>query len=136
MTEHTKTPKSPPVVINFTKGNLNELPIPPQGQRATYHDAKIPGLQIRISSTGVKTFSVRRRTAGGIIERVTLGTYPVMTPEQARIKATEVNALIAKGESPAEKKRTDRAEMTFAKFWEEYQAKYSLIRKKPRTIEE
>lgn len=59
-----------------------------------------------------------------------------MTPEQARQKAAEVNAAIAKGESPAQRKRADRAEMTLAVFWEEYMEKYSRIRKKPRTVQE
>jgi integrase len=47
-----------------------------------------------------------------------------------------VNAQIAKGESPAEKKRLERAEASFSQFWEEYMAKYSRVRKKPRTVQE
>jgi integrase len=118
------------------KGNLDGLPTPEQGQRETYHDAKIPGLQVRVSSTGVKTFCVRRRNPTGTVERVTLGTYPAMTPEQARKRASETNADLAQGKSPNERKRLERAEMTFATFWDEYMAKYSRIRKKERTIQE
>ena len=44
--------------INFTKATLLALPLPLAGQRETYHDLKTNGLQIRITSSGVKTFSV------------------------------------------------------------------------------
>ncbi len=123
--------------ISFTKTNLDGLELPEQGKRAVYYDTKTEGLQIRVSSSGVKTFCVFRWLKGETKpERVTLGRYPSMTIEQARIKATDVNADIAKGINPMEKKRLDRAEMTFAKFWEEYMEKYSRIRKKERTIQE
>ncbi|MDD5037578.1 MAG: Arm DNA-binding domain-containing protein, partial [Methylococcaceae bacterium] len=121
--------------FNFTKASINAVPTPEPGKRAEYWDAKTPGLLVRVTSTGSRSFYIKRWASNGT-ERVLIGKYPAVTIEQARKKAAEVNAVIAKGESPAEKKRTDRAEMTFAKFWEEYQAKYSLIRKKPRTIEE
>lgn len=121
--------------INFTKAALNALPIPAPGERATYRDLKTPGLQVRITSTGVKTFTVFRKV-NGKPERITLGRYPGLTPEQARKKAAEINAQIAKGENPAEKRRTDKAEMTFAEFWKDYLERYARLRKKPRTVEE
>ena len=121
--------------INFTKTTLSTLPTPEQGQRATYHDAKIPGLQIRVTSNGAKTFCVFRKVHGKP-ERVTLGRFPEMTVEQARKRAAEVNAEIARGESPAGKRREQRSEMTFAEFWKEYLERYARIRKKPRTVEE
>ena len=70
--------------INFTKKTINALPIPEPGKRDTYHDTKTAGLQLRVTPTGAKTFSVYRRTKGGTPERVTLGRYPDMTIEQAR----------------------------------------------------
>lgn len=102
--------------INFTKASLSALASPAPGLRATYHDIKTPGLQVRVTSTGVKTFCVFRKVHGKP-ERITLGRFPEMTPEQARKRAAEVNAQIAKGESPADQRRTARAEMTFAEFW-------------------
>ena len=122
--------------FNFTKASINDLPSPSANTRAEYWDAKCPGLQLRVTPTGSKTFYVKRWMGSGKVERILIGKYPAVTIEQARDKASEVNAIIAKGESPSEKKRADRAEMTFAAFWEEYMAKYSRIRKKPRTIQE
>lgn len=116
--------------INFTKAALDALPNPPQGQRATYLDAKTPGLQIRVTSTGAKTFNVFRRVKGGQPERVTLGRYPAMTIEQARRKAAEVNAAIEGGANPAEAKRALKAEPTFADLFAEYLERHAKPRKR------
>jgi len=123
--------------INFTKANFDGLELPEQGKRATYYDTKVNGLQLRISSTGIKTFSLYRWLKGDAKpERVTLGRFPDMTIEQARIESARINADIARGINPMEKKRLDRAEMKFAEFWKEYMDKYSKARKKERTIQE
>ena len=121
--------------INFTKANIESLPLPDAGKRADYWDTKKTGLAVRVASTGVKTFCVLRK-AGGKLERVTIGKFPAVTIEQARDKADEVNALIAKGENPNDQRRRDRGEMTFAKFWLEYMEQFSKVHKKPRTIQE
>lgn len=100
--------------LSFTKDALSRIPLPAEGQRATYHDTKAPGLQLRVSHTGIKTFSLYRRTKAGAPERITLGRFPAMTVEQARKSAMELNAEIEAGSSPAEVKRSARAELTFA----------------------
>lgn len=94
--------------INFTKSTLTALPTPEQG-RTTYKDTKTLGLHLRVSSTGVKTFSLFKR-ANGKPERTTLGRFPEMTVEQARRKAHELNGQIAMGISPATEKRRVAAE--------------------------
>jgi len=122
--------------INFTKTALDTLPLPADGQRAEYWDTKTPGLQVRVTSTGAKTFYTKRRTSSGVVERVRLGGYPAMTPEQARKAAAEVNTTIARGESPATQKRKARAEMVFSAFWDEFLERHARVRNKPRTVEE
>ncbi|MVF24956.1 DUF4102 domain-containing protein [Methylocaldum sp. BRCS4] len=122
--------------LNFTKSALDAIPLPDPGKRAEYWDAKIHGLQVRVTSTGSKSFYVKRRASSGQVERVKLGSYPSMTIEQARKAAETINAEIARGESPAGKRREHKAEMTFAEFWKEYIERYARIRKKPRTVEE
>ena len=88
--------------FNFTKEALQALPTPATGQRAVYFDAKTTGLQMRVTSSGTKTFSVYRRTKGGQPERVTLGRFPAMTVEQARKLAARVNLEIEEGSNPAQ----------------------------------
>ncbi len=70
--------------FSFTKPLLDALPKPEAGQRTIYHDKHIraAGLQLRVTSTS-KTFFIQRRV-NGAPERVTIGRYPDMTPEQAR----------------------------------------------------
>jgi integrase len=106
--------------FQFNKEKLLALPLPEVGKRATYHDTKAHGLQLRVTSTGVKTFSMYRRTKGGAPERVTLGRFPTMTVEQARKAASVVNASIEGGNNPAEVKRVFKEEPTLAEFFEEY----------------
>lgn len=108
--------------ISFTKERLTALPVPEAGKRATYHDTKIRGLQLRVSSTGVKTFCVFRRMKGGLPERVTLGRFPTLTVEQARKQASAVNAEIEAGASPAAVRRAIREEPTFAAMFERFLA--------------
>lgn len=93
-------------------------------------DAKTPGLQCRISHTGNITFSIYKRMKGYAAERVTLGKFPQMSIEQARINAAKVNAAIAVGDNPAEVKRAHKAEMTFTELYNEYQEKHSKHKKR------
>ena len=115
--------------INFTKAALTNLPQPEQGQRAVYHDAKTTGLQLRVTHTEVKTFSLFRRTKGGLPERVTLGRFPDMTIEQARKLAARVNSEIEEGSSPAKIKRELKGEPTFSEFFEEYGKRHGVKKK-------
>lgn len=106
--------------INFTKAALDSLPLPATGQRATYHDAKTNGLQVRVTSTGVKTFNVFRRVKNGSPERVTLGRYPDMAIEQARKESARINALIVEGINPNSDARALKTETTLQELFDEF----------------
>jgi integrase len=106
--------------INFTKAALDALPLPASGQRTTYHDAKTNGLQIRITSTGVKTFCIFRRVKNGNPERVTLGRYPDMSIEQARKESARINSLIAQGINPNTDARALKTETTLQELFDEF----------------
>ena len=60
--------------FTFTKEKLDALKAPLGGRRAV-HDAKTPGLILRVTPTGAKTFSLFRRVKGGEPFRETLGRY-------------------------------------------------------------
>ena len=95
--------------VIFTKAILDGLRAEP-GKRIALQDAKVSGLQIRVTAKGVKTFSVFRRIKGGNPERITLGRYPRMTIEAARKRAAKVNNIIDAGANPAEAEaRSSRA---------------------------
>lgn len=119
--------------INFTKDALQGIPTPVAGKREVYRDTKTTGLQIRVTDTGVKTFSVYRRIKGGSPERITLGRWPTMTIEQARKQAARINAEIEEGANPAEVKRVVRGEMTFAELFKEFGERHGMAKKSWRT---
>lgn len=115
--------------INFTKAALDALSLPTSGKRGYYYDIKLRGLGISITSTGAKSFIVYRWVSGKP-ERVTLGRYPDLSIEQARRMASEVNATIAKGENPNDKRRADRAEITLETLFTEYLDRHAKVHKK------
>lgn len=106
--------------LSFNKEAIQALPTPEKGKRYVYLDTKATGLQVRITDTGAKTFSVFRRIKGGRPERVTLGKFPTMTVEQARKQAARINAEIEEGANPAQLKRANREELTFGELFKEY----------------
>ena len=121
--------------ISFTKEALNSLPLPDAGRRDTYLDAKTPGLQLRVTETGAKTFSLYRRIKGGQPERITIGKFPAMTVEQARKQAAIINASIAEGANPAEAKRAHRGELTFGQMFTEYGERHGAKKRSWKTDE-
>lgn len=117
--------------LTFTKKALDNLPLPAEGKRSTYTDSKVPGLELRVTSKGTKTFSCQRwiKTSGRP-ERVTLGRYPVMTIEQARRQALQVSSAIADGHNPAEARRQLRGEPTFGDLFADYMKRHSIPKKR------
>ena len=79
---------------------------------------------IRVSSTGNKAFYLYRRTKGGDPTRIKLGQFPLLSVEQARRKAAELNAEIEGGANPAETKRLLKSTPSLSQFFTEYGKKH------------
>ncbi len=119
--------------INFTKRALEALPLPPRGRRAVYIDVKTAGLQVRVTSSGVKTFSLYRRVKSGAPERVTIGRFGKhgdCTVEQARARAAQINAAIADEKNPAAVRRALAGEPTFGEVFADYLERHAKPRKR------
>ena len=97
--------------INFTKAAIDNLQAPAAGGRLEVYDTKTAHLRVRVSHTGRKVFEVYRWHQGRPT-RIKIGVWPDLSIEQVRKEAEKLNAGIAKGENPAEQKRTIREEMT------------------------
>lgn len=86
------------------KTHLTDLVIrslkPPAEGVAEYTDGKVPGLRIRISKNGTKTFHYAYRYREES-QRFTFGRYPQMGLADARAKASEANVLLKRGVDPA-----------------------------------
>ncbi len=86
----------------FTEAGLERLRAPECG-RIEYGDSVVPGLMLRVSETGVKSWSVLYKVKGeggaspktgrplrGTQRRISLGTYPILGVKQARETAMDV----------------------------------------------
>ena len=90
-------------IINFTKTVLDNLPIPEGKSRPYYHDSETPGLGLRVTSNGVKSFMVQRRI-NKKPQIVTLGRYPEMTIQISRRMAIKALSSISEGVNPTKQK--------------------------------
>jgi integrase len=115
--------------FNFTKKAIEVLTAPVNGQRAYFYDTKVRGLAVAVSPAGKKSFILYRKVAGRP-ERITIGPCCDLSIEQARGKAEEMNAAIADGKNPAEKKRAVRDEMTLSELFQRYLDDYAKVHKR------
>ena len=93
-------------IINFTKGNLDGLPIPVGSSRPYYHDSIVGGLSVRVTGKGVKSFIVQRRVNKKPVI-ITLGRYPEMTIQIARTQAIKALSSISEGINPNNKDKEE-----------------------------
>jgi integrase len=87
--------KRPARRLNFTKRTLAAIRVRSDGGRETVFDENTPGLGFTVFPTGVRSF-FHYRFVRGRPQRTTIGRYPEVSVEQARGKASDINARIAK----------------------------------------
>ena len=90
---------------------LDKLPNAAEGKRDVYHDDKVKGLSVRVTSKGVKSFIVRKKKDGKD-SLTTVGHYPAMTIEQARAKARTLLSLFDSGINPKQQEQEHQAKRT------------------------
>lgn len=121
-------------VISFTKHNLDNL-TPPTADRVDYHDEKYPGLILRHTRSGAKTFcafpwnSVRRKN-----ERFTFGRYPQVRIDDAWKAAKVLFGQLARGTDVKQEQRRERQKLSFDKLFEDYIERHGKLNK--RTVSE
>jgi len=108
--------------IDFTNKVISAIKPPPKGvDRLEFKDSKVPGLYLRVSPTGVKSFSLVGRAKGSSKpERESLGRFPAVKPDEARARATELAGKLATGASVAVVRREKKGSMTVEQLWEHY----------------
>src|SRR6266849_11058554 len=80
---------------------------PPAGGRIEYFDAAFPGLALRITDNGGKSWCAFYRFKGRL-RRFTIGRYPAIKPAQARREAAAALERARGGVDPAVEKRARR----------------------------
>lgn len=98
MTE-TRRPKSPPRKVALTDRSMKALK--PNGARQTVWDSLMPGMAVRVSALGQRSFYAIKTAQGAATATWhLLGIYPVMTLAEAREAAREAIKAISAGEHP------------------------------------
>src|SRR6476660_1540078 len=102
-----------------------------EGTRLQIGDARCQGLELRVTSTGAKSFAFQYRSKrDGKVVRLTLGTYPDLSLAKARSIVEGHRRSIAEGGDPRDAKRELRAGAklqgtTFGEVAEQYLEEYA-----------
>jgi integrase len=99
-------PKRQSEVVKLTAPRIERMA--PRAKAYHVKDADQPGLQIRITPNGAKSF-IWYRKVNGKPRRITLGAYPALTAADARNAARKLEAQRADGQDPAEIRSAARA---------------------------
>jgi integrase len=108
--------------FQFTKEKLEELEKAAPGKTYEVRDQGVPGLILRVTAAGGKTFYFYRWTDGKAARHM-IGKFPDVTIVLARRKAKEMTGQVATGQNPSED--TKRDEWTFSElfdWWEKHHA--------------
>jgi integrase len=97
---------------------VKRLKPPPKGQ-LDYFDRGFPGLALRVSYGGAKSFVFFYRACGKL-RRMTLGCYPAMSLAAAREAWREARIEAQAGRDPASSRKRERPATSFAGVAEEW----------------
>src|SRR5215469_5896152 len=131
--------------IALTDRSLQALRPAPEGRRVIVWDALLPGMAVRISGRGKRSFyAVKRRTGRTQPSWVLLGAYPATTLAVARAKARDALGALIEGQDPArlaEGRRRAREEAerrlqasTFASIAEDFIKRHAMTRRSGRMV--
>lgn len=121
--------------MKLTKARVESLK--PEEKRRYVYDDELPGFGVVIQPTGKKAFFIQYRTPGGrngASKRLILGSFPVMTVEQARAEAKVKLADAVRGDDPTLARRQEKEALTVQTALEEFMDLHVEAKRKPSTI--
>ena len=95
--------------VDLTAGAIERLACPAGKQQAFLRDAKAPGLRVRVTAAGAKSFVFEAKLNRQTIRR-TIGGVRTWTLEHARAEATRLRVTLDAGQDPREIERQRQAE--------------------------
>ncbi|MGB8612322.1 MAG: integrase arm-type DNA-binding domain-containing protein [Pseudolabrys sp.] len=105
----------------LTDRTLKALKPAPAGKRYEKRDGLVPGLLVRVTETGKRTFMLQTRYPGFTQPtRRELGVYDALSLDKARQRARDWLELIRKGIDPARQAELRQQANTFAAVAEDY----------------
>lgn len=117
--------------IKLTRPVVGRLPPAPGPGPVYYFDQVLKGFAVRVSPNGVKAFLVQGRV-GGRLQRIALGRFPTISPEDARKRASAILNNMAEGKSP----ERARDKLTTGEALDQWLAVHVEHKLKPRTAED
>jgi integrase len=102
---------------------------PTQGRRVEYIDSIVPGLALRVTPAGAKSWTVRYRHRTRM-RRMTLGSVDVLSLAKARERARDELHAASKGADPATAKQAGRKAETIGDLATLYLEKWAKPRKR------
>jgi integrase len=102
---------------------------PTRGKRVEYFDEDVPGLALRVTERGAKSWTVLYRHRGRL-RRLTLGSVDVLTLANARERARDELYAASKGADPATVKQEGRKAETIGDLADLYIEKWARPRKR------
>lgn len=94
---------------NLTAGLIERLVCPVDKDQAFLRDAEVPGLKVRVSPQGAKTFVYEARVQGKVMRKA-IGAVGSWTIDEARKEARRLAVLRDQGTDPRELERQREAE--------------------------
>lgn len=94
--------------INLTAGTIERLACPPDKQQAFMRDSEAPGLRVRVTAAGAKSFVYEAKLNRQTIRR-TIGDVKTWSIEQARTEARRLAVVLDSGQDPREIERQQQA---------------------------
>jgi integrase len=117
----------------LTDASIKKLPVPERGSKI-YADGNVPGLGVRVTANGARSFVLRYRVRGSGRERTyTVGSTGDWQAAAARTEARRLRRLIGMGEDPLGDLQDERAEPTVADLIERFDAEHIGPRLRPET---
>ena len=95
--------------INLTAGAIERLTCPAGKQQAFMRDSEAPGLRVRVTAAGAKSFVYEAKLNRQTIRR-TIGDVKLWSIEQARTEARRLAVVLDNGQDPREIERQQQAD--------------------------
>lgn len=95
--------------INLTAGAIERLTCPGGKQQAFMRDSEVPGLRVRVTASGAKSFVFEAKLNRQTIRR-TIGDVKNWDIEPARIEARRLAVVLDSGQDPREIERQKQAD--------------------------
>lgn len=100
--------------VSLTVGAVERLTCPEGKQQAFLRDSEAPGLRVRVTAAGAKSFVYEAKLNRQTIRR-TIGDVKLWSIEQARTEARRLAVVLDNGQDPRELERQQRAAQAVAK---------------------